>query len=361
MEAVPPWVHAGGIDRADAGDVDAVAGATHRWIASAGDLRAFEEYPAKAAAVVGDHVRGGGDALAACRVLTSLNDAVTVRLIRFAEADLGPPPCRYAWLALGSGGRMEQSLYTDQDNAIAYAGPADPYFAALGARVVDGLATAGLRRCPGGYMADRWRLALPAWREMFNGWIDHPEPQALVEAEVFLDFRPVYGELSTDPLDATLLRGGRSPRFQVGMARAAVRFDPPRGLALRRFAARLRGRDHEVDLKRGGLATVVLLARLYALAGGSPARSTVERLAAAEAAGTLTHDGAAALTDAYRFLTDLRLRAQLRAAAAGAAATNRVPLGELSAPERARLVRTIRAVRLIQRATAVRFHTDTVL
>jgi CBS domain-containing protein len=210
-------------------------------------------------------------------------------------------------------------------------------------------------------MADRWHLPSAAWRAVFDGWIDRPEPQALVEAEVFLDLRPVHGELTTASLEAALARGFRAPRFQVGMARAAVRLPPPRRLAPRRLAARVRGRDYEVDLKRGGLAAVVLLARLYAFAAGSLARSTPARLAAAAAAGTLNPAGAARLTDAYRFLSGLRLDAQLRQVAAGGRPTNRVRLGDLTADERVRLRRALHTVRDIQWVTASRFHTHTVL
>jgi CBS domain-containing protein len=379
VEPVPPPVRIGEADRVDADRIDAVIEPMRSWVATVDDLGALDRYPAGTAAVAAELVRAGAGALAAGRALTMLNDALTVRLIQLAEAELGAPPCRYTWLALGSGGRMEQALLTDQDNAIAYAGsepagsepagsepaesgpPAEDYFAALGAYVVDGLARAGLRRCPGGYMADRWRLRPAAWRELFDGWIDDPEPQALVEAEVFLDFRPIHGQLSTASLELALLRGSRVARFQVGMARAAVRLSPPRWLPLHRLAGRMRGQPYGVDLKRAGLAPVVLLARLYSLIAGSRTRSTLERLAAAEAAGTLSHDGADALAQAYRFLSDLRLNTQLRQVAAGAEPTNRARLSDLTADQRTQLRRAMRTVRDMQRATALRFHTHTVM
>src|SRR6266545_1038295 len=312
-----------------------------RWIASVDNIDALSRYAADAAAVTGVLMAGGVGALATCRALTGLHDALTVRLIELAEAQLGPAPCRYAWLALGSGGRMEQSLCTDPDHAIAYAddGAPDRYFGALGAHVVAGLARAGLRRCPGGYMADRWHLPLARWREVFRGWVESPEPLALVEAELLLDFRRVAGELSPVPLDAVLRSGSAAPRFLVGMARAAVRFPPSLRFGL------IRGEHGEVDLKRGGLAGVVLLARLYA----------------PSAAGTISLEGAAVLADAYRFLAELRLRAQLRQVADGIEPTNRVRLADLTADERKRLRRVLKTVRELQRSTELRFHTHTVL
>ncbi len=353
MEPIESPVRSG-----DDSDVDAVTGPMREWIAAVDGIDALDRYAADAAAVAGTLMAGGAGAFAASRALTGLQDALTVRLIELAQAELGPAPCRYAWLALGSAGRMEQSLCSDQDHAVVYADDtaADGYFAALGTWLVAALARAGLRRCPGGYMADRWHLPLARWRELVHGWVDSPQSRALVEAELLLDFRWVAGELSPAPLDAALRNGSTAPRFLVGMARAAVRFPP----ALR-FAGRIRSENGEVDLKRGGLAGVVLLARLYALSAGSLARSTPDRLAAAATAGAISREGAAALAEAHRFLGDLRLAAQLRQVAAGDQPTNRVRVAELTADERKRLRRAFSTVREVQRSTELRFHTHTVL
>lgn len=345
------------------GKVDVVdtTGAMRAWIEAiddTDDIGALDGYSTRTAGTAAALLDGGADGLTTCRALTSLHDALAGRLIELAQRELGPPPCPYAWIALGSSGRMEQSLYTDQDHAIVYADGDEPapYFAALGARVVHGLALAGLRPCPGGYMADRWHLSLPVWRSHFRRWVERPEPQALVEAEVFLDFRRVRGDLSLEPLEAVLRRGAGASRFLVGMARAAVGFAPPRHLV-----GPIRHRRGEVDLKRGGLAATVLLARLYALAAGSLARSTPERLAAAATDGVLSSWGAAELTQAYRFLMELRLAAQLRQVAAGQTPTNGILLEDLTVDERSQLRRSLRAVQDVQRATALRFRTDMVL
>jgi CBS domain-containing protein len=109
------------------------------------------------------------------------------------------------------------------------------------------------------------------------------------------------------------------------------------------------------------LAGVVLLARLYALSAGSLARSTLDRLAAVSAAGTISREGAAALADAYRSLAELRLRTQLRQVTAGNEPTNTVLLADLSADERTRLRGALKTVREMQRATQLRFYTHTVL
>lgn len=299
------------------------------------------------------------DVLEVTQAVAHVNDALTRRLLRLAEEAYGPPPGAYAWLALGSHGRGEQVLSSDQDSALAYddaSGPsAAEYFPRLAAAVVDGLARAGLPLCAGGFMATRWSRPLGELRSMFAGWVDDPQPEALLRAEVFLDVRPVHGDLPVDVLDRTLVVGGSRGPFRVQMARAAVSFRPP----LTAFG-RVRATGGCVDVKRGGTAAIVLLARLHALSAGSSARTTAERLQAGADGGTVSRQGAADLIDAYRFLTGLRLRVQVEAVTRGEPAGNDVRLDDLSAAERAHLRDVLRHVRDVQTATASRYATHTV-
>jgi CBS domain-containing protein len=292
------------------------------------------------------------------RVTAITNNALAGRLIRLAEAQLGPPPGPYAWLVLGSGGRQEQALLSDQDNALVYADAAPEateYFTVLAHSVVTALGVAGFPRCPGGYMATTWRHTLDDWQGIFRRWVERPEPQALVEAEVFLDFCRIHGPLSVRPLDEILAEGANHARFLVHMAKAAVRFRPPVGLF-----GRVRAGHADVDLKRGGIAAIVLIARLYALAAGSVVRPTIERLAVAADAGTLSRSGAQRLTQDYLFLTDLRLRTQLRRIAQGGQPDNCVRIDDLGHDEQQRLRSALRAIHVQLQATALRFRTDAV-
>ena len=313
------------------------------------------EVVAAAARLLADH---DVDVLAVTQAIASVNDALTERLLRLGEQRLGPRPCEYAWLALGSHGRGEQVLSSDQDSALAYADGvegAGPYFSSLAGLVVPALARAGLPLCDGGFMATGWCRPLGELRTMFASWVDRPDPAALVRAEVFLDVRPVHGTLSVEVLDRILLAGGSHGPFRAQMARAAVLFRPPLGLF-----GRLRTVDSTLDVKRAGTAAVVLLARLYALTGGSSARSTLRRLQAAADAGTMSRPGAADLAEAYRFLTALRLRTQVERVQAGLVPGNAVRLDVLTADERARLRTVLRHVRDVQDATETRFATHTV-
>ncbi|HWH28277.1 MAG TPA: putative nucleotidyltransferase substrate binding domain-containing protein, partial [Mycobacteriales bacterium] len=263
------------------------------------------------------------------------------------------PPRPYAWLALGSHGRREVALGSDQDSALAYAdaGPAAAqYFALLAEHVVGGLERAGLPRCDGGFTATRWAQPVGELHAMFRRWVEAPDPEALVRAEVFLDVRRVHGALDVGVLPRTLAVGGQHGPFLAQLARAAVHFRPP----LTVFG-RVRTDHGVVDVKHAGTAPVVLLARLYALAGGVVATGTAERLAGAAAAGTLSRQGAADLDDAYRFLLRLRLRHHVRLAGTGARLDDRVRVDALPAGERERLRAVLRLVRDVQASAELRF------
>jgi CBS domain-containing protein len=299
---------------------------------------------------------GGLEATVIAGLVARLNDALMRPILRWAEADLGPPPAPYAWMVFGSEGRMEQILLTDQDNALVYADEGAPHaawFERLAERVNTDLEAAGFPVCPGGYMARRWHGTMASWLERFRGWIAVPTPQAQLVASIFFDFRRVGGALDLEPLQRLLDGAAQAPLFLRMQAQDALRFRPPQGLLLR-----LRGTASEVDLKLQGISPIVLLARTHALAAGSRSRATLERIADAVRAGRLAEEPAAAVADAYRFLLGLRLRHQLRQASAGKPTGNKVRLAELSALERSRLKDTFRAIRVWQEQAAYEFQVD---
>jgi CBS domain-containing protein len=295
---------------------------------------------------------GGLDATVIAGFVARLNDALLRRILRWAEQELGPPPAPYAWIAFGSEGRMEQTLLTDQDNALVHGGTAadDPWFAALAERANGDLEAAGFPRCPGDYMARRWHGPLSEWKARFEGWLDDPKPRALLQAAIFFDFRRVHGALDLAPLEAVLARASKARVFLSALAKAALEFSPPSLLM------RLRG--EEVDLKLQAISPIVFLARPYALEVGSSARNTMARLDAAVAGGLIGKDVRATLREAYRFLLGLRLREQIRMLAEGKPPVNTIGLGALSSIERSRLKDSLRAVREWQETAAYHYRTD---
>jgi CBS domain-containing protein len=309
-------------------------------------------YAARVTEMTTSLVAGGLDVQVVAGLVARVNDALVRRVLAWAEADLGPPPAPYAWIALGSEGRMEQTLLTDQDNALVYAdeGTADAaWFQALAARAKDDLAAAGFPRCARGYMAYRWVGPRSEWEARFAGWFADPTPAPLVDAGAFLDFRKVAGALDLAPLERACAAARAAP-FLPALARAALAVRPPAGIVLR-----LRGESSTLDLKATGILPMVLLARCHGLAAGSAARGTVERLGDAARAGLLDAAAAAELAETYRFLLTLRLREQLAAIAAGRRPSDAVALAALPGMQRSRLKEAFREIRAWQERSADRF------
>ena len=313
-------------------------------------------YAGEIAAMVDDLFAGGLMVAQIGKVLAQVNAALVRRLAALARDELGPAPCPYAWLVLGSEGRMEQALLTDQDNALVYAEDtpaAAAYFAQLARRVVDGLIAAGFPPCPGGYMATRWCRPLDGMTKTFGDWIGGAGAEDLVEAAIFFDFRVVCGDLDLEPLHELTRTAPENQLFLARLARVARGFRPPLGLF-----RRIRAEEGRVDLKTGGLAPLVAMARVYGLEARTRQRPTRERLEAAVAAGALSRELGETLVETYRFLLQLRLAQQLAAVRAGEAPDNRIVLDRLSPVEKQHLKDAFRAIRELQDAATQRFHID---
>jgi len=295
------------------------------------------------------------DASVIAGFVARLNDVLLSRILHWAEKDLGAPPAPYAWIVFGSEGRMEQTLLTDQDNALIYAeeGAAQrDWFQAFAERVNADLEAAGFPACSGGYMGKNWHGPLSEWVERFTGWMEVPNPQALLVASIFFDFRRVGGGLDLEPLEEVVSRAAQKPLFLRFLAKAALEFHPRASLLLR-----LEGGASEVDLKLHGISPIVFLARCYGLEVGSRARSTLDRLDAAAKAGLMDEDLHASVSEAYRFLVGLRLRLQLRQLSEGRPSSSKVALSDLSAVERGRLKDAFRAIKGWQEKAAYHYQT----
>lgn len=308
--------------------------------------------------------RRGDGATALGRLVASLADLLTQRLLAWAEERLGPAPLAYAWIAYGSHGRQELTLFSDQDNALVLADAYDPaqhgeYFHALAASVCDGLAACGFSLCPGEMMAcnPRWRLSLSQWRHAFTDWIRATDAQKARLASNLFDFRHIAGDPSlTTPL--TQLIATEAPRHETLLAHmvgnAATR---PAPLGLFRQFVLVRSGEHQgqLDLKFHGLMPIHELARIHALACGCSATGTPERLRAAAGRRYLSAEGAADLLAAYDFLQALRLAQHRERLAAGQALDNFIAPHSLAPLDRQRLRDVFRLIATQQQALAACF------
>jgi CBS domain-containing protein len=293
------------------------------------------------------------------RVITSLTDALTIRLLEMAEEKLGPPPVPYLWLACGSQGRREQTGVSDQDNCLILhddfdAAKHDAYFKDMATFVSDGLDEAGYFYCPGDMMAthDRWRQPVNVWRGYFENWVRKPDPMAQMLASVMFDLRAIHGEMSLfDGLqEKTLELASKNSIFRAHMAANSLKHTPPLGL-FRGFAL-IRSGEHKdtVDLKHNGVVPIVDLARMYALEGAIGAVNTRERLEAAQAAGTVSKSGASDLIEAYDLISTMRLRHQARQIRDGQKPDNFLAPSRLSSFERNHLKDAFGVIKSLQSA-----------
>ena len=250
-------------------------------------------------------------------VISHLNDVLTARVVELVAArrqlDLG----RACWIALGSEGRGEQTIATDQDNGLVLAEEAAGERAAwlaFAQEVNHALADCGFPLCKGGVMAmnPSWCLTTQEWCERFARWIEHGAPQDLLNAAIFFDFRPLAGDAQlVEPMRAFVTRRAQAvPRFLRQMAEVALQHRPPLNW-LGGIETTNEGGREVVDLKLQGVSLFVEAARIYALAHGIEATSTRARLqgyAAAVGVGEAESDG---WVEGFDFLQYLRLRAQI--------------------------------------------------
>lgn len=241
------------------------------------------------------------------------------RIIELVEQELGEPPVPYCFVALGSMGRDEQLLVTDQDNAIILDNTFvkekhDGYFAQLANRVCEGLDKCGYSYCTGDIMATNpdWRMTRTEWEECFADWIDDPNPKALLNASIFFDLDGVYGRLKwAEQLNGFIVRRARrNNRFLACLARNAMNRTPPLGF-FKSFVMEKDGQHkNSINLKRRGTAPLADLIRVHALAVGSRSKNSFERLDDIHEAGILPKGKARDLRDALEFISIVRIRHQ---------------------------------------------------
>ncbi|WP_415183041.1 DUF294 nucleotidyltransferase-like domain-containing protein [Phaeovulum sp.] len=292
------------------------------------------------------------------RLITDIADAVTRRLLAMAEAQLGPAPVPYLWLACGSQGRQEQTGVSDQDNCLilddAVRDGDMAYFKALAKIVSDGLHQCGYVYCPGDMMAtaDRWCQPQHVWRDYFRRWIATPNPEAQMLASVMFDLRAIGGTASLyqDIQAETLENASRNSIFVAHMVVNSLKHTPPLGL-IRGFATIRSGeyRNH-IDMKHNGVVPVADLARIYALQGRLSAINTRARLTGAEDAAVISPSGARDLIEAYDLIARMRLENQAHLIRSNRKPDNFLSPTDLSDFERSHLRDAFVVVRTMQSA-----------
>jgi CBS domain-containing protein len=281
-------------------------------------------------------------------------DAIVRRVLRMRTEPV-LAGVRHSWLVLGSLARREPLPLSDIDTALVWddspapaPDPAGSIRAAAG-RVLDDLRHCGLEPCPHGTNADNptFSRSRSDWAATIRAWQAGAAPErGLLMSAMVTDSRPLtepaLGRTLTEPIRT------RNTRFLRALLNEALGFRPPTGL-VRDFVVEHGGAHRgQLDLKKGGLAPVVALARWIAIVTGDASGTTPDRLRRGAEAGLLTADEAQTLAGAFEDVYALVLLHEADALRTGAAPTTFIAPRELDTLTRRHLRETFRVIRSVQ-------------
>ncbi|WP_291991536.1 DUF294 nucleotidyltransferase-like domain-containing protein [Candidatus Accumulibacter sp. ACC003] len=327
-------------------------------ILAARDLSTLVTLAGEIRALVGRMVAERVSADALCNRLSSLNDLLTLQVIELVSGQFDLPYVPWCWLVFGSEGRLEQTLATDQDNGLIFAADSDQQaavlreaFAPFAWAVNEALDACGFPLCKGHIMASnpQWCLSADEWRAAFSGWLESPQPEAVLNSSIFFDLRGLYGNetLANDLRSWLLARAHLYPIFLRAMVDNTLNWESPLNWWKGFRTALDKEFPHTIDLKKHGSRPFVDAARVWALGRQIPDTNTVERLRlAGEQIGIAAYD-MAALIDAFQHIQRLRLEQQV--SGGEEALANRVDPDELHELDRLILKESFKQVGYLQK------------
>jgi len=271
-------------------------------------------------------------------IISSVGDAIHKRLMEIALEDLGPAPRKFAFMVMGSQARGEQTLATDQDNAIVIdnepgklSKEEHAFFLDLGRKLNNDLNTVGYKFCPGEVMAGnpRWNQDLSTWQSYFTEWIRNSQPKDLLDLAIFLDFRGIYGDMSLiDSLrDHVNQTADGLSIFFYHLAQPILKIKALPNLPGNPKAAS--HADTPVDVKMA-LLPVTSFIRLYAIREKLVANNSMERAETLHLRKIISATTMEEICDSFDFLTHLRIKGQARSISRHEAPGNKLKFGQLS-------------------------------
>lgn len=299
------------------------------------------------------------------QLLTDINNdlyrrVVDVNIHEMVSEGWGEPPAAFDVIVMGSGGRGESYLYPDQDNGFVIEDypdeqhtRIDSWFLELATRMTDSLNRIGFPYCNGYVMATNplWRKTISQWRAQVSRWVGQSRDQTLRLADIFFDFKSVYGAGNLTAALSLHVTGMAKRRFFL---REMFKFDEEHDVALGPFNRLLTDRltakgENKINLKFTGTLPLVGAIRIAALAYGIESRSTLARIAALHAAKVLNDDEQDYLSGAYRHIVRLLLREQLRDFANGNDVGSYVALNAITEREKHILIDSFKAIKKFRR------------
>ena len=336
-----------------------------REIKRANSLDAVIDSHNRLASVVSSLVSAGAKPVNIGRTISAVSDSIVEKTINLAMEDLGMPPSDFSFLIMGSQGREEQTLFTDQDNALIYTQPEEEnpiavkdYFLKLSERVCNDLHRAGFPLCSGNMMASNpaLNLDLEEWKKSFTRWISVPESQELLQFNIIFDFRGVFGD---DKLPQTLRSHinevlENNPAFFLHLARNTLKYRPPLGMMGQIVTGSSSATPNTFNIKEAMLP-IVNFARLYALKHKIDEVNTIRRLDELRHAGELREDNHRVLVQAYNYMMELRYKHQSMRIKDGHAPDNSINPKKLTEIELGMIKEAFSQINMIQKKVSFDF------
>ncbi len=301
------------------------------------------------------------------RMISHLNDQILYRLITLLrEGTYRDLTDRFAFVVLGSEGRREQTLTTDQDNALVYADDLrDDEIRRLeefSRELNDSLIAIGVPECPGGIMAknEAWRKSVSGWTKTLNRWFSASTPENIMNCSMFTDIRTIYGDASLEhTLTARMTEHLRTDStFLMRMAANVMGFAVPIGF-FGRIKVEKKG-EHRglLDVKKAGIFAITEGVKILSHEAGNLEGGTRERIQMLADRGVLRKEDADDLDASFHFLVHVRLRGQVEAIRMNRTPTNFVDLEQLNRMEKGRLRLALEGVRSFQAFLKLHFSLD---
>ena len=288
-----------------------------------------------------------------------LSKIIDFVLVEMELQGLGLPPSKFAWLGLGSQGRREQLLRTDQDNALIYeVGGDKEYFLDFARRVNKNLEALGFERCPADMMASnpKWCLTLEEWRRSFQSWIKTSSQEDLLNCTIFFDFQILQGYTFFAEELSTLIfqEAEKYPIFLSRLALNALSNPAPLSIFKNMVLEKSGVHKNRFDIKARSMVPLADLARLLCIYHKiENTNNTVDRfqkIALVEKDPDLFQEAAIC----YEFLMRLRTQTGIKDSNNG----RYINPGALSKMDKNRLKSTFSTIHQLQDLIKVRFQTS---
>ncbi|PKP49751.1 MAG: hypothetical protein CVT92_14975 [Bacteroidetes bacterium HGW-Bacteroidetes-1] len=271
--------------------------------------------------LIGPILHDGGNATTISNIISGYSHRITRRIIELVLKENELPEVPFAFVSIGSAGREELALNSDQDNAIIFGEhpiisneELQQRFLGLGEKICADLDESGLPLCNGGYMDSnpKWCQPLSVWKAYFVDWIVNAEPENILNITVFFDLRIIYGDQHLfDELEESIFEAlkGRTAFFYF-LAQTANSFKPSINVFGNLITERMGKHSETIDIKNP-LASVNMFAGIFALHNDIRVKGTIERVNALRAIEVFSQVTADEVAFHFNFLMQQRLMHQL--------------------------------------------------